>query len=172
MTSGISSAGISLRDALPSDSTALQSLDGARARSARRPALGPRSACSAAAALIQPRRTFFARTVAYNRCRTFVAESDGQIVGVNCVALNPVRVAGRPCMAGYSFNTRVVQRVRGRGVGTLLMRAAAAWVEEQRAPYVTGLIGVTNVASMAMVTNLGWEPVARFDYLVLDLARF
>ena len=29
MTSGISSAGISLRDALPSDSTALQSLDGA-----------------------------------------------------------------------------------------------------------------------------------------------
>jgi len=93
-------------------------------------------------------------------------------VGVNCVALNPVRVAGRPCMAGYSFNTRVVQRVRGRGVGTLLMRAAAAWVEEQRAPYVTGLIGVTNVASMAMVTNLGWEPVARFDYLVLDLARF
>src|SRR5678810_159874 len=103
MTSGISSAGISLRDALPSDSTAL----------------------------IQARRNFFARTVAYNRCRTFVAESDGQIVGVNCVALNPVRVAGRPCMAGYSFNTRVVQRVRGRGVGTLLMRAAAAWVEEQ-----------------------------------------
>jgi GNAT superfamily N-acetyltransferase len=158
MTSGISSAGISLRDALPSDSTALQSLDGA--------------APDSGAALIQARRNFFARTVAYNRCRTFVAESDGQIVGVNCVALNPVRVAGRPCMAGYSFNTRVVQRVRGRGVGTLLMRAAAAWVEEQRAPYVTGLIGVTNVASMAMVTNLGWEPVARFDYLVLDLARF
>ena len=48
MTSGISSAGISLRDALPSDSTALQSLDGA--------------APDSGAALIQARRNFFART--------------------------------------------------------------------------------------------------------------
>ncbi len=158
MSSGIRSAAISLRDARPSDSAALQSLDGA--------------APDSGAALIQARRNFFARTVAYSRCRTFVAESGGQIVGVNCVALNPVRVAGRPCVAGYSFNTRVATRVRGRGVGSLLMRAAASWVEEQGAPYLTGLIGVTNVASMAMVTGLGWEPIARFDYLVLDLARF
>ncbi len=62
--------------------------------------------------------------------------------------------------------------MRGRGLGSLLMRAGADWVETQGAPYLTGFIGVNNVASMAMVTSLGWEPIARFDYLVLDLARF
>ena len=149
---------VSLRDALPADHDALQSLDG--------------KAPDAGAALIQARRNFFARPGAYSRCRTFVAEQDGQIVGINCVALNPVRVAGRPCSAGYSFNTRVAPSMRGRGLGSLLMRAGADWVEKQGAPYLTGFIGVTNVASMAMVTSLGWEPVARFDYLVLDLARF
>lgn len=158
MSSGIRSVDISLRDARPADSVALQSLDGA--------------APDSGAALIQARRNFFARTAAYSRCRTYVAESNGQIVGVNCVALNPVRVAGRPCMAGYSFNTRVAPSMRGRGIGSLLMREAGAWVEEQGAPYLTGFIGVNNVASMAMVTGLGWEPIARFDYLVLDLARF
>lgn len=149
---------VSLRDALPADNDALQSIDGA--------------APDAGAALIQARRNFFARTATYSRCRTFVAEQDGRIVGVNCVALTPVRVAGRPCKAGYSFNTRVAASGRGQGLGSLLMRAAADWVETQGAPYLTGLIGVKNAASMAMVTSLGWEPVARFDYLVLDLTRF
>jgi GNAT superfamily N-acetyltransferase len=149
---------VSLRDGLPVDNEALQSLDGA--------------APDAGAALIQARRNFFARTAAYSRCRTFVAEQDGRIVGVNCGALTQVRVAGRPCSAGYSFNTRVVPGMRGRGLGSLLMRATADWVESQGASYITGFIGVRNVASMAMVTALGWEPVARFDYLVLDLTRF
>lgn len=157
-TPALRTADVSLRDALAADSDALQSLDGA--------------APDAGAALIQARRNFFARTAAYTRCRTFVAEQDGRIIGVNCVALTAVRVAGRPCMAGYSFNTRVASGLRIRGVGSLMMRAGAEWIERQGAPYVTGLIGVNNVASMAMVTSLGWEPVARFDYLVLDLARF
>ena len=149
---------VSFRDARPTDHDALQSLDG--------------EAPDAGAALIQARRNFFARPAAYSRCRTFVAEQDGQIVGMNCVALTPVRVAGRPCLAGYSFNTRVAASMRGRGLGSLLMRAGADWVETQGAPYLTGFIGVNNVASMAMVTSLGWESIARFDYLVLDLARF
>src|ERR1700730_15530681 len=129
----------SLRDATPTDHDTLQSLDGA--------------APDAGAALIQARRNFFARTVAYTRCRTFVAEQDGRIIGVNCVALTAVRVAGRPCMAGYSFNTRVASSLRARGVGTLMMRAGAEWIEQQGAPYVTGLIGVNNLASLAMVTE-------------------
>ena len=157
-TPALRTADVSLRDALPADSDALQSLDGA--------------APDAGAALIQARRNFFARTAAYTRCRTFVAEQAGRIIGVNCMALTAVRVAGRPSMAGYSFNTRVVSGLRTRGVGSLMMRAGADWIEQQGAPYLTGLIGVNNVASMAMVTSLGWEPVARFDYLVLDLSRF
>ena len=158
LTQALRTAGVTLRDATPADQDALQTLDG--------------GAPDAGASLIQARRRFFARTAAYSRCRTLVAEQEGRIVGVECVALTPVRVAGRPCSAGYSFNTRVASGVRTRGVGSLMMRAGTDWIEQQGAPYVTGLIGVSNVASMAMVTSLGWEAVARFDYLVLDLARF
>ena len=76
MSSSIGSAAISLRDARSSDSVALQSLDGA--------------APDSGAALIQARRNFFARTVAYTRCRTYVAESDGQIVGVGAGQMSRV----------------------------------------------------------------------------------
>src|SRR5215510_1434068 len=50
--------------------------------------------------------------------------------------------------AGYIFNVRVNPGQRTRGVGSMMMRAAADWLESQGAPYVTGLIGVTNVASI------------------------
>ncbi|HEX7787718.1 MAG TPA: GNAT family N-acetyltransferase, partial [Methylomirabilota bacterium] len=97
---------------------------------------------------------------------------EGQIVGVLCAALTPVRVAGRACFAGYIFNVRVERGVRTRGVGSMMMRAGEEWLESQGAQYVTGLISVTNVASMKMVTSLGWRSIGRFDYLVLDLGRF
>jgi ribosomal protein S18 acetylase RimI-like enzyme len=151
-------ADVSLRDATTADHDTLQSLDGA--------------APDAGAALIQARRNFFARTSAYSRCRTIVAEQNGRMVGMLCVALTSVRVAGRPCSAGYIFNVRVESGQRTRGVGSLMMRAGADWLERAGASYVTGFIGVSNVASMRMVTSLGWEAVARFDYLVLDLDRF
>lgn len=149
---------VSLRDATASDHDALQALDGA--------------ALDAGAALIQARRRFFARPAAYSRARTIVAEHAGRIVGLLCVALTPVRVAGRPCSAGYIFNVRVDSTERFRGLGSLMMRAASDWLAREGAPYVTGLVGVSNVASMRMVTSLDWEAIARFDYLVLDLARF
>jgi hypothetical protein len=81
-------------------------------------------------------------------------------------------VAGQPCAAGYSFNTRVAPGYQTRGLGTRLLKAGADWLERQGCRYVTGLIGVSNTASMKMVGALGWEIVARFDYLILDLARF
>jgi ribosomal protein S18 acetylase RimI-like enzyme len=157
-TPALHTADVSLRDAVAADHDALQSLDGA--------------APDAGAALIQARRNFFARATAYTQCRTIVAEQKGRMVGVLCAALTPVRVAGRPCSAGYIFNVRVEPGQRTRGLGSLMMRAGHDWLESKGAPYVTGLIGVSNAASMRMVTSLGWEVVARFDYLVLDLARF
>src|SRR4026207_404151 len=86
----LQTADLLLRDATVTDHDALQSLDGASP--------------DAGAALIQARRNFFARTAAYNRCRTIVAQQEDQIVGVLCAALTPVRVAGRPCPAGPLFN--------------------------------------------------------------------
>lgn len=157
-TPALRTAVVTLRMATPADHDALQALDGA--------------APDAGAALIQARRNFFSRTAAYARTHIIVAELEGRLVGVLCLALTPVRVAGRPCSAGYMFNIRVERGHQTRGLGSLMMRAGADWLESQGCRYATGLIGVSNETSMRMVGSLGWEPVARFDYLILDLSRF
>jgi len=149
---------VTIRTATPADHDVLQTLDGA--------------APDARANLIQTRRNFFARMAAYDRTRVLVAEQERRVVGVLCLALTPVRVAGRPCPAGYMFNIRVEPGRQTRGVGTRLMRAGAEWLESEGCRYATGLIGVSNETSMRMVGALGWETVARFDYLILDLHRF
>ena len=71
---------------------------------------------------------------AYDRTQVLVAEHGapgGR--GLQCLALTPVRVAGQPCSAGYSFNTRVEPGQQARGVGTRLMKAGAEWLERQGA---------------------------------------
>jgi L-amino acid N-acyltransferase YncA len=101
-----------------------------------------------------------------------VAEHDGEVVGVECLALTDVRVDGVSCTAGYSFNTRVLPGLQRKGLGPALLLAAGRWAEEEGACYLTGFIKTTNTPSMKMVTALGFETVARFDYLILELARF
>jgi L-amino acid N-acyltransferase YncA len=126
----------------------------------------------AGAALIQARSNFFARTDAYPVSQVLVAEREGAVIGVECLALTSVRVGGAACTAGYSFNTRVQAGLQRRGLGPALLEAAQRWAEGQGASYLTGLIKQSNLPSMKMVTSLGWETVGRFDYLVLELARF
>src|ERR1700704_5764635 len=71
---------VTIRTATPADHDALQALEGA--------------APDAGANLIQARRNFFARMAAYDRTRVLVAEQNHLVVGVLCLALTPVRVAG------------------------------------------------------------------------------
>lgn len=101
-----------------------------------------------------------------------MAEREGAVVGVECLALTDVRVNGENCTAGYSFNTRVQPGLQRRGLGPALLVAAERWAEAQGAGYLTGLIKTINTPSMKMVVGLGFQTVARFDYLVLELARF
>ncbi|MGH7534491.1 MAG: hypothetical protein ACREMG_02780, partial [Gemmatimonadales bacterium] len=84
---------VTIRTATPADHDALLVLEGA--------------APDAGANLIQARRNFFSRMAAYDRTRILVAEQERRVVGVLCLALTPVRVAGQPCSAGYMFNIRV-----------------------------------------------------------------
>jgi GNAT superfamily N-acetyltransferase len=126
----------------------------------------------AGAALIQARANFFARTDAYPVSQVLVAEREGAVIGVECLALTDVRVGGVSCSAGYLSNMRVHPGLQGRGLGPAMLEAGERWALRQGANYVTGLIKQSNAPSMKMVTALGWETVSRFDYLVLDLARF
>src|SRR5258705_12667190 len=98
---------VTIRTATPADHDALQTLEGA--------------APDAGANLIQARRNFFARMAAYDRTRVLVAEQNHLVVGVLCLALTPVRVAGRPCPGGCMFNIPVAPRQHTRRVGRPLM---------------------------------------------------
>lgn len=147
-----------LRDANPADQAALLRLDASDDQSG--------------ALVIQARRRFFARPHAYAISRVLVAERAGTLVGVLCVSMSAVRVAGEACEVGYIFNVRVVPSRQGRGIGPILMEAAHEWLERMGASHVTGLVKTTNAPSMKMVLSLGWEVVGRFDYLRLDLSRF
>lgn len=130
------------------------------------------TAPNAGAELLQARRNFFARTDAYPSSRVLVVEQDGVVVGVECVAMTEVRVAGGHRKTAYSFNTRVLPGLQRRRLGPSMLEAAERWAVDQGASYLTGLIKTSNAPSMKMVTSLGWETIGRFDYLVLDLARF
>lgn len=147
-----------LREATEDDHSALLALEG--------------SSHHTGAELLQARTEFFARTEAYPVSQVLVAEREGAIIGVECLALTDVRVNGATSTAGYSFNTRVLPGLQRRGLGPALLKAAESWAEAQGADYLTGLIKTTNAPSMKMVTALGFETVARFDYLILELARF
>lgn len=147
-----------LREATEDDHPALLALEG--------------TAPHTGAELLQVRNDFFARTNAYPVSQVIVAEREGTIIGVECVALTDVRVNGVSCTAGYSSNTRVQPGLQRRGLGPALLLAGERWAESQGAGYITGLIKTSNTPSMKMVTALGFETVARFDYLVLELARF
>jgi len=152
------SAGTVLREATEDDHPALLALEGTSSHTG--------------AELLQVRRDFFARTEAYPVSQVLVAEREGAVIGVECLALTDVRVNGEGCTAGYSFNTRVQPGLQRRGLGPALIEAAEGWADGQGASYLTGLIKTTNAPSMKMVTALGFETAARFDYLVLELARF
>lgn len=130
------------------------------------------SAPQTGAAVLQASANFFARTRAYPVSQVLVAEREGAVIGVECLALTDVRVGGVSCSAGYSFNTRVQPGLQRQGLGPAMLEAAERWAQRQGASYMTGLIKTSNAPSMKMVTALGWETVARFDYLVLELARF
>jgi GNAT superfamily N-acetyltransferase len=147
-----------LREATEDDHPSLLALEG--------------SAPHTGASLIQARVNFFARSDAYPVSHVLVAEREGAVIGVECLALTDVRVGGVDCRVGYSFNTRVQPGLQQRGLGPALVEAAEQWAQGHGASYLTGLIKTSNAPSMKMVTVRGYDTVARFDYLVLELARF
>ena len=108
--------------------------------------------------MLQARDNFFARSDAYSTSQVLVAEQDGEVIGVECLALTDVRVGGHNCTAGYSFNTRIQPGHQRRGLGPALLLAAERWAKEQGASYLTGLIKTTNAPSMKMVTGGIFRP--------------
>src|ERR1700694_2386461 len=70
----------------------------------------------AGADLLQARRNFFARANAYPFSRVLVVEQEGVLVGVVCVALTDVRIAGVNSKTAYSFNMRIQPGLQRRGL--------------------------------------------------------
>ena len=70
--------------------------------------------------------TFFDETQRAGRLRTWIAEEDGQVLGLVSAVVNdvpPLLEDGRS-KAGYIINEYVIPSARGRGIGRLLLRSA------------------------------------------------
>ena len=146
---------IVLRAATEEDHEALIALEG--------------TAPNAGAELLQVRRNFFARTDAYPSSRVLVVEQDGVVVGVECVAMTEVRVAGGHRKTAYSFNTRVLPGLQRRRLGPSMLEAAERWAVDQGASYLTGLVKTSNAPSMKMVTVGSLAPPKVPTFLVFDM---
>ena len=81
----------------------------------------------------------------------FLAEEDGRIVGHGSVVERDIRVGGRPLRTGYVEAVATDPQRQGRGIGTALMRAVAAYLGE--AGYQLGALGT---GSQGFYERLGW----------------
>jgi ribosomal protein S18 acetylase RimI-like enzyme len=86
-----------------------------------------------------------------------VAEGDGEIVGYVYAGLEPLSWKELRDAAGFIHDLVVVETERGRGVGTRLAEAAAAWLEQAGAPRVMLWSAEKNEAAQRLFERLGFR---------------
>ncbi|WP_372909824.1 N-acetyltransferase family protein [Salinigranum sp.] len=89
--------------------------------------------------------------------RTFVAETDGRVVGLIQAVLLSVDEA-------WTQGLRVDADVRGAEVGSTLSRAAQTWAREQGATVARGMVFSWNVMGLGHARANGFEAVTEFRW--------
>lgn len=87
----------------------------------------------------------------------FVAEREGQLVGYVYAGLEPMSWKELREPAGFIHDVVVDESAQGQGAGTLLVQAAAAWLEEAGAPRVILWTAEKNQAAHRLFGRLGFR---------------
>ncbi len=135
-----------IREATPSDSTTLQSI---QARS-------PQGTGLRFTAVNEP--DFFARARFYRRWRVFVAEQDGRVLGSAACGLREVAVGGETHWAGYEFQYFVAPAHRRKGVASALHRHIESVLRAEGASFSYLLTAEDNLPSMRLFEKEGFTP--------------
>ena len=97
-------------------------------------------------------------SIAQANATTFVAEQDGAIVGfVTVVVSDESHPLLQPLRVGRVGSIGVTESVRGRGVGSELMRHAQAWLESHGAQEVRLNVWQFNGGALRLYKRLGFE---------------
>lgn len=86
-----------------------------------------------------------------------VADRAGQIVGYAYAGLEPQSWKELRDPAGFIHDVVVAESARGQGIATLLVEAAARWLEEHGAPRVLLWSAELNVAAQRLFARLGFR---------------
>jgi GNAT superfamily N-acetyltransferase len=89
--------------------------------------------------------------------RTFVAETDGRVVGL----IQAVLLAADEA---WTQGLRVAPSVRGADVGSTLSRAAQTWARDQGATVARGMVFSWNVMGLGHARANGFEAVTEFRW--------
>lgn len=86
-----------------------------------------------------------------------VAEMDGEVVGYVYAGIEPRSWKELRDEAGFVHDVLVDESARGRGVATLLVEAAADWLEERGVPRVMLWTAARNDAAQRLFERLGFR---------------
>lgn len=90
-------------------------------------------------------------------CVLLAAEVDGRVVGYAYAGIEPMSWKELRGPAGFIHDVVVDEAARGAGVGTQLMEAAAAWLEEAGAPRVMLWTADQNQAARRLFERIGFR---------------
>jgi GNAT superfamily N-acetyltransferase len=87
-----------------------------------------------------------------------VAEQEGRVVGYAYAGLEPLSWKELRGPAGFIHDVIVAEDARGQGIATLLVEAAARWLEEHGAPRVMLWTASLNEPARRLFAGLGFRP--------------
>jgi GNAT superfamily N-acetyltransferase len=87
----------------------------------------------------------------------YVAVQSGGVVGYTYAGLEPLSWKELRGPAGFIHDVVVDEPVRGQGVGTLLVEAAASWLEEHGAPRVMLWTAERNPTAQRLFERVGFR---------------
>jgi GNAT superfamily N-acetyltransferase len=87
----------------------------------------------------------------------YVAEQAGKVVGYTYAGFEPLSWKELRGPAGFIHDVVVEDSARGQGIGTMLVEAAAAWLEEHGAPRVMLWTAERNPAAQRLFERAGFR---------------
>ncbi len=87
-----------------------------------------------------------------------VADRAGDVIGYVYARLEPLSWMELRGPAGFVHDVVVAEHARGTGLGTRLLEAAAAWLEERGAPRIMLWTAERNPAARRLFERLGFRP--------------
>ena len=101
--------------------------------------------------------------------KLFVAEQDNEIAGFSLTTISTRPIVFEKRKRGYIGDSYVVEKLRGQGIGTLLISTIKKWFKEQKVDFIDLQVTKTNDRGTKFWEKSGFKLVNY--YMVHDLTK-